>query len=112
MKPERLPDDELRDLAIEIVEERVFIARSKPAVENAFGIVLSFLDREALEDADEWGMLYERYAKAGPRFVNGYPVFYSFKVLHMDDAEPLLEHMTAYQQTVIQVKTNFVGGDT
>lgn len=110
MKPERLPDDELRTLAIEIVEDRVFITRSESDVHNAFGMVLAFLDPAALEDADNWGSLYEDYEKALPRTINGVPVFSSFKVLHADDLEPLQAHLVAYQETAINVKTSFVNG--
>lgn len=37
-------------------------------------------------DADKVGMLYEYMDKAGPRSVNGYPCFFSFRWLDKRDS--------------------------
>ena len=43
------------------------------------------------EDADDVGMIYEYMDKAGPRGVNGYPIFWSCHILGKKDKKIVME---------------------
>lgn len=42
------------------------------------------------------GMLYEEYSKAGPRGINGMPIFFSCKIVSIEDTKRFREMYTAY----------------
>ena len=46
------------------------------------GAVHDGFQRKRLE---KLGVIYEYYSKAGPRGINGYPIFYSFCILNKSD---------------------------
>lgn len=94
----RLPEQELRDLARQIVTNEVFITNSKEGLDFAFGTVLALGGAELLvEAAEQVGALWEEYSKAGPRSINGYPSFFSYHVVHRDD-------LSALGQTIAEFK--------
>jgi hypothetical protein len=87
----RLPEHELHQLARDYAENRVFIAGGEdpdlPIVFMPLGLLgLAHVPEEA---AKHIGALYEYVDKAGPRSVNGKPIFMSMHLLHEDDL-PLL----------------------
>lgn len=51
-------------------------------------------EREAF--LNEIGMLYEDNSKAGPRSINGYPMFFSCKILSKADAKRFMEMYNKY----------------
>lgn len=93
--PARLSAAELRELAVEVSEGRVFMTNTKEGVEWSFGLLVGMLDLSSI--ADQIGALYEEMSKAGPRAINGFPFFTSMKLLHRDDLEPLHAQITDYE---------------
>lgn len=44
------------------------------------------------------GMLYEDYSKAGPRGINGYPMFMSCKIVSVEDTGKFVEMYKKYEE--------------
>ena len=38
-----------------------------------------------MDSLKQIGCIYEFVDKAGPRSINGYPIFFSFRMIHTDD---------------------------
>ena len=75
-------------VALQAEATREAEARFAEALEVYEAAMVRFKD-ENVKAHVEWtrdvGILYEEYAKALPRGVNGYPMFMSFRILHKDD---------------------------
>lgn len=84
----RKTDEELNDLAKSVALGQVFITNNEDGIRNAFGGLLIFSDFTE-EEAQQIGAMYEEYAKAGPRSINGYPFFFSASFVHVDDLPKL-----------------------
>lgn len=94
--PTRKTDLEIRQLALDVVEHRVFTDRhGEDALDAFLPIKLGALSNMKPEDLDEWGMVYEYMTQAGSRSCNGRPMFLSFRVLHRDDMPIFFEHYKA-----------------
>lgn len=85
------PLDELKKIAVGINAGTIFTDRH---VKNSTDfhlvfMVLMFMDKQAQKEftASKPGMIYEWYHKAGPRTVNGMPMFTSCNLLNLDDAK-------------------------
>lgn len=73
--------EELTQLAIDVVTNKVFMTQDIQAIDSAFMVILALLDdesRQKMIDAKPVAF-YEYYEKAGPRSVNGYPSFFSMQ---------------------------------
>lgn len=86
----RFTDDELRTFIDDFLSGRVWTSVHTPDnlltsvfLPIAFGGFASYTD-SSLENI---GVLYEHMAKAGPRSVNGCPMFLSMQFMHKDDWE-------------------------
>lgn len=44
------------------------------------------------------GMVFENYSKAGPRGINGYPIFYSCNIMSIDDTKRFIEMYKKYEE--------------
>lgn len=42
------------------------------------------------EAVSQWGLVYEYLSEAGPRSVDGYPIFLSMRIVHKDDMPTLI----------------------
>ena len=104
MIPPRLSAPDLRKLALDVHEGRVFCSLQGEDAINAFRLV--FLLTGKPESTETWGMLYEDMDKANPRSMNGMPAFTSFKVLHVDDVNPFLD---AFKEAA-QMREKFLAG--
>lgn len=87
----RVSDDKLREFVNDFLSNRIFTsAHVKDAdvelIPNIF-LPLSFGCFSSLQPAslDQIGCIYEYYEKSSPRSLNGYPIFLSFNLLHIDD---------------------------
>jgi len=89
-------DDELKQLAKDIHGNRVFTIRHiRPQdLSRLLGMVfmpLSLMNDKHMDDLTEKlgekGMVYEYLSEAGPRAVNGYPVFFSLRAMDTDETE-------------------------
>lgn len=107
MIPERLADTELRQLALDHAEGKLYITNSAEGM-RAFQVVLWFMEEVPREEAEQWGAIYEYLDKALPRTINGMPMFSSFKVLHVDNLLPFLKLV----EEAMQHRDQFVGGGT
>lgn len=76
-----MTDNELSQLADDILEGRVFTTQSQDESVQAFRLVLFFLEDKACDKiaADKPQMLYEYYDKAMSRSTYGGPMFSSMR---------------------------------
>jgi hypothetical protein len=93
-----LPPDELKQLAVDFKEGRVFSDRhvTNPQDISMVFLVLLFMDKEDIDQLkqDNLGMIFEYISKAGPRAVNGMPMFTSARYLNRSDTKLLFEMVT------------------
>jgi hypothetical protein len=101
-----LSEEALRKLAQEIVEGKVFTDRDMRKADQMGGTMLGMIFMPVLlmqspgvylADA---GLLYEYWDQAGPRSINGYPIFFSVRKVIKKDM-PALEH---YVKTFWELK--------
>lgn len=97
-------DEELRALARDVAEGRVFTDRHirDAGLFASVFMPLVFMDDEyrARLEANPPGLVYEYLEKAGPRSVNGYPMFLSLRLLSQPDAVRMFDFYTEYQKRV------------
>jgi len=53
------------------------------------------------------GMVYEYYDKAGPRSINGYPIFMSMKILSIDDTKKFRDMYFKYEEMRKEFEKNW-----
>jgi hypothetical protein len=88
-------DEQLKQLAKDIITGLVFTSNHLPQDDpRLLGIVfmpLVMMNDEQQKDfvAKNPGMVYEYLDKAGPREMNGYPMFMSFQFITIDEYEKL-----------------------
>lgn len=87
-----LTDAEVVELAREIVTNVVYVAPDKRAAECSFGMLFALM-REDQIPPNLW-LVYERWDKAGPRALNGYPIFTSCKFVAEESREALVAEVT------------------
>lgn len=102
--PERQSEETLRKLMFDLVDGRIFVIQQLKD-KNLANMVFMPLVFGALEgfDLDTIGTIYEYYSEAGPRSINGYPCFFGFRMLHIDDWRRVLaaaEAETARRENV------------
>jgi hypothetical protein len=90
----RLSEAEVKQLAVDVVDGRIFLSNNPEAVRSAWAVPLAFMTDPIPRDC---GGFFEEVSRAGARSINGYPTFFSFKMLHNDDLEPVLAAIEAYQ---------------
>lgn len=97
--PNRL-DNELRQIAQDILEEKIFTNRHiSPRDNNLIGtifMVLMFGGAEQI-DPDDVGMIFEYYNKACKTAVNGYPIFSSCALLNKRDTKKVWEYYEKFK---------------
>lgn len=89
----RKPVEELHEIAVGIAQNAIFtdrhIAPRDGRMTSMIFMPLGFLDRKQLlhlQRKQRPGLIYAKMADAGPRAVNGYPMFFTCSMLHPDDA--------------------------
>lgn len=92
--PERMDDEQIKNLARRIVQNEIYIPSSEDAMECSFGAMLKMVDWTDW-DTSKIGLVYEEMHKAGPMAVNGFPMFLSLRMVHSDDTPALFDHVTA-----------------
>jgi hypothetical protein len=92
---------EREELAQEIWAGRIFTSQHvrDPGDISMVFMVLAFLDNGFRDWALEnnIAVLYEEMSKAGPRGVNGYPCFFSMKMLDKEDAQAVFDRVREIQ---------------
>lgn len=101
---------ELKKLAWDIHAGKVFTNRhiregDERLFPNIFMVTL-FLDEKQKEDLADAGLFYEYYDQAGPRAINGYPMFMSLRSLCKEDTEKLFD----YIEEIKKLKEGFESG--
>jgi len=104
--------DELKKLAIDVVDGKVFTDRhlvehQKHMIGQVFmPIGLGAFSKKTKEEIYEIGMVYEYYSKAGPSTVNGLPVFFSLVVLNKEETDEMIKQHGIYTALKKEFKDN------
>lgn len=91
LKLPRKTDDELREFIDDFVSNRIFTSahlrdHEVDMLTRIFlPLGLGCFSTVQPDSLAQVGVLYEEYSKAAPRSINGLPMFFSFKMLHIDD---------------------------
>ena len=96
-------EQELKSLAIDIFEGKVYTDRHIPKEEEN-GLMMVFMPL-ALGGGKDWtdddwktiGMIYEYIDQAGPRSINGMPSFFSFNMLSTEQATKVAKFYDEYR---------------
>jgi hypothetical protein len=80
-------DQEIRQLALDVTDGRVFLTTDPHEIKLSFSMVIAFLTEEGRKDLEERDVvaLYEYISAAGPRRVNGLPMFMSASTLTREE---------------------------
>lgn len=98
-----MANEELAQLARDIYRGKTFITNNKDGYEHAFGLILSFMPKPKAKWLNNVGAMFEDYAKAGKGSINGYPIFWSCKMLHVDDLPILMDKLEAMEQAAATI---------
>lgn len=105
-----LKKSELSKLAKDIATNKVFCSCWMPEHDqkNLLGMVFMPLAFGALKDyprdmVDDIGFVYEYYDKAGPRSINGYPIFFSCAFVSKADAKRIGEKVNKIRKILDEV---------
>ena len=86
-------DDELKQLAVEIFDGKVFTDRhcnrSSDISMVFMPIILGAFSNMTEEERTDIGMIYEYLSEAGPRSCNGMPMFTSLRYLSKNDTDKM-----------------------
>lgn len=103
-------DDELKQIAQDIYRDKIFsqLHIERPEDVPTSFMVLRFVGPEIIDkiESGEIFFIYEYMDKAGPRCINGMPVFGSFKYLNKDDTEKMLKYYNEIRNAVKQIKVD------
>jgi len=104
-KLKRMKKEDLKQLACDMNKGLVFTDRQiqQPHLMPVVFVPLVFMVGEK-KWADQIGLVYEYLDKAGPRAINGMPMFMSMRVVPKEDVPILLEYVQKYREAEIAVK--------
>lgn len=109
----RLTEQQLVDLAVDINKNVYFTSIH---VVNPSDIPMVFMPIAlgafadwTEEEVKQVGLIYEKYSEAGPRSINGYPTFFSCKILGIEDAGILFEKLRAIEEFEKSLKSGLSG---
>lgn len=90
-------DDDLRQFVYDLMVGRIFTHR-QIREESMIGVVFMPLMFGALSGWSDTGLsnigaIWEYVEKAGPRSINGYPIFHSLRLINVHDWEIALQAM-------------------
>lgn len=102
-------EEEITQLAKDIYAGQVFCSWNiregdHVFIENIF-MPIAFMSNEQLASfrAEEPHLIYEYISKAGPRSINGYPVFMSLQRLNKQEFEMLLEKYNKIEKAMKEI---------
>ena len=94
-------DEELKQIAVDIYEGRIFTDRSISEGCDAgmvfLPVILGAFKDESEEGLKDIKLIFEYMDKAGPRSINGMPMFFSCQVLRTDDFKKMSEYFDKYK---------------
>jgi hypothetical protein len=94
------PDRELKDIAREWAEGRILFSTQVPKeILSMVFMPILFLTDEQREKliADDVFAFYGKMADAGPRAINGFPMFTAMTSMTKPEYEKVAEHVKVYQ---------------
>lgn len=91
----RLTGEEIRQMVLDITGNKYFLGSSAPVEDWPMIFLPIGLGGLANVDIDTIGMVAEEWDKAGDRSINGYPIFLSCKIIHVDDWAVIVEKVQA-----------------
>lgn len=106
---ERRSDEELSQLAKDIEAKQVFTSAHVPDSDTDMlmsifmPLGLGGLGNMKEEDAQDIGIAYEYYGKAGPMAINGYPTFFSCSLLGKADTKIVFEKVAKIRELLATV---------
>lgn len=105
-------DDELKRLALDIVDGKVFGSWMTPNQDEGllpFKIVTMMMDKEHLKELERRQVIgiYEYMSEAGPMSVNGLPSFMSCRMIHRGEADKLNEFINKARE----MRAQFLGDE-
>jgi hypothetical protein len=86
-----LTEAQIDELAIEIVTNVVYLPLEEEAMKCSFGAMIAL----AGPLPPNTGLVYEYWEAAGPRSVNGFPMFLSMKLIAQESVDALLDRCIA-----------------
>ncbi len=90
-----MPVEELKKLAVDYKESRIFTHLDIHNINDTSMVFMpiALMRKEDLEKlkASDPGLIYEHISEAGPRAINGMPMFMSFHSLNQEDTKRLFE---------------------
>lgn len=99
-----MTDAEIKQLAMDYADGKVFFDRNiqRGESENIMGMIFMPLmmlndDQRAAMIADPPYAIYEYYSAAGPRSINGYPIFMSFRQIKKPDWDKFVVYLKEYE---------------
>ena len=86
-------DQEIRQLALDMADGRVFLTTDPHEIKLSFGMILIFLTGEYLRNLEQRDIVafYEYISDALPQSVNGLPMFMSASTLTRDEFNRLCD---------------------
>jgi hypothetical protein len=92
-------EEELRKLAVDYVEGKIFTNfHLRQHDQDLLGMIFMPLILGAASFAQDAWMVFEYYDQAGPRGVNGYPIFFSVRKIIQKDAPAFRHYVTEYEE--------------
>jgi len=98
--------EELKQIAMDLVDGKIFTDRSIDQTDSRlFASIFMPVMFGCFNDKDinTVGLVYEYLSEAGPRSINGYPIFMSLRMLNREDTQIMSEMAQKYDK----LKTEF-----
>ncbi len=98
------PDKELKQVAKDLWAGKIFCDRQIP--EHDKSLLLSifmpliFMDKKTIKSMqrEKISLIYEYYDRAGPRAINGYPMFMSCHTMTEPEAKKMFEYYEKFKE--------------
>ncbi len=99
-----MAEEEIKKLSDDMYRGLVFTDRhiQDPNDVSRVFMPLALLEKEQIEElkVKDPGMIYEYIDKAGPRSINGMPMFFSFRFLSQEDAKKVMEKYLQIKEAI------------
>lgn len=96
-------DDELREIAVGINSGTIFTDRHiKPEEASMIFMPLLFMTNKQRAELkkDKPGLFFQHLSEAGPRAINGYPMFTSMHVLNQEETKRVFDMVAKLREVV------------
>ena len=102
-----MSDEEIKKLAEDLYKGLIYTDKHIQDPNDVARVFqpLIFLKEEQLEELknNPPGLIYENWSEAGPRSINGMPMFWSFKMISQEDSKKLFEYYNKIKEAVAKV---------